>query len=299
MISFAEYSENLKTAPIGKGLSYWEKGQGQALIFLHGALANGYTWRKVLPELSKYYRCIVPHLPLGGHQIPIRENGDLSPIGIAHIIKDLMDYKQIKSCTIIANDTGGAYAQVFASYYPGKVVGMVLSNCEGADVFPPPAFAYLRYAVRVPFFLSLMSMSLRVKGILKHSLMFGKLSLSVTTEELRHGYFASFIQNSAIRKDFKKAVKYWHPSFTLMAAQKLRTFQVRVLIVWGNRDIALFPKQQMQKLLKVFPNAQWIEINHSKTYIQEDAPEQLTHVIKQYMNRKSDSEGKEIKPQVR
>ncbi len=290
MISFAEYSENLKTAPIGNGFSYWEKGKGQTLIFLHGALANGYTWRKVLEELSKYYRCIVPHLPLGGHQIPIGANSDLSPIGIGHLLKSFLDYKQAESYTIIANDTGGAYAQVFAAIYPEKVTGMILSNCEGVDVFPPPSFIYLRYAVSVPFFLPLMSMVFGVTSILKHPLLFGKLSFRVTKEELAEGYLASFIKDKAIRNDFKKVVKYWQPFYTLMAAEKLRTFQVPVLVVWGNRDTALFPKKQMQKLLKVFPNVQWVEIKNSKTYIQEDAAEETIYLIKQYISPRKGEE---------
>jgi pimeloyl-ACP methyl ester carboxylesterase len=37
-------------------------GSGPALLLVHGFPLSGFTWRKVLPELSRRYTCYVPDL---------------------------------------------------------------------------------------------------------------------------------------------------------------------------------------------------------------------------------------------
>lgn len=278
-----DYFRQLKIAPIDQGLNYWENGNGQVLLFLHGALSNGFTFRKILPELSCSFHCIALHLPLGGHQIPLSKDVVLSPSGIAVLIKKFLEFKKIDQVTIFANDTGGAYAQVFTSLYPDMVASLILSNCEVMDVFPPPKFTYMKYAVRIPGFTFLMAKLFSIKSWLTHPLVMGDLSLNLTNEELSVGYIHSFVKYSGIRKDFARACIHWHPKHTLNAANILQHFNKSVLILWGNLDHQLFPRQQMEKLLHIFPYTKWETIKNAKTYIQEDAPEQTVKAIQTFM----------------
>jgi pimeloyl-ACP methyl ester carboxylesterase len=48
-------------------IRYREEGIGEPLLFIHGLAVNGDLWRKVVPRLSKDFRCIVPDWPLGSH----------------------------------------------------------------------------------------------------------------------------------------------------------------------------------------------------------------------------------------
>ncbi len=41
-------------------IRYRESGTGDPIVFVHGVIVNGDLWRKVAPDLSKQYRCIVP-----------------------------------------------------------------------------------------------------------------------------------------------------------------------------------------------------------------------------------------------
>src|SRR5437899_1444856 len=36
---------------------YRKPGEGPALVLFHGYPVSGYTWRKVVPELSNYFTC--------------------------------------------------------------------------------------------------------------------------------------------------------------------------------------------------------------------------------------------------
>lgn len=285
MITHEQYFGNLQTAPVDNGIQYWEKGKGQTLLFLHGALSNGYTWRKILPALSESFHCIALHLPLGGHHISLSNHADLTPSGIADLICRFLKTKEIGQVVIVANDTGGAYAQVFASLYPEMTDSLVLSNCEVTDYFPPPQFVYLRYAVRIPGFTWLMGKLFGINSLLTLPGIMGNLSFSLKKRDIAEGYVLDFVSDKGVRNDFAKACRHWHPAHTLKAAELLKDFRAPVLILWGEQDKQLFPEHQMRKLLEVFPHAQWKSVSHAKTYIQEDAPAQTAAVILEFLRK--------------
>ncbi len=278
------YSFTSFTAPVGNGIEYFEEGQGKPLLFLHGALSNRNTWRKILPLLAPGYRCIAPSLPLGGHRIPAGKDADLSPLGIAGLIGAFMTSLGIEKAVLIANDTGGAYAQVFASLYPERVEKLVLSNCEGLDVFPPAKFSYLKTAVRIPGFNALMGKALGLKRFLKSDSMLGLLSFEVTKEEFYDLYVYHFVKDKNIRDDFAGVASGWDPRYTLEAAGKLKVFPRPVLILWGNKDLKLFPLELGKRLAGIFPVVEMVEIENSRTYIQEDQPGKVALEILRFVS---------------
>lgn len=267
-------------------IEYNEWGQGDAIIFIHGAFSNGNTWRKVIPELSKHYRCIVPEWPFGGHSLPLGNQSDVSPTGIAALIAKFTEALGLASVIIIANDTGGAYAQVFTSIYPEKVKRLILSNCEGFEVFPPKKFQSLGQLVKVPGYTYLMGQLFKIKSFLKTSATFGLLSNSLSKHELYDLYVKNFSKNKLIRKDFKRLAMGWHPKYTLMAAEKLTKYKQPVLVLWGSNDTQLFPVALGKRIAAIFPSAQFIEITDSLTYIQEDQPREMVINIMNFLTSK-------------
>jgi pimeloyl-ACP methyl ester carboxylesterase len=272
------------TAKIKGGIQYIDEGNGIPVLFVHGALSNANTWRKVIPILSQNYRCIAIDLPLGGNYLAVADYVDLTPIGIAMLLNEFLEYLAINEIIVVSNDTGGAYVQIFASLFPEKVSKLVFSNCEVLAVFPPAKFAYLKYAVRVPGFTFLLSRVFSLKFLLKKDLIMGLLSLKVTDEELSNLYLNNFISDKGVRANFASAAKAWSPKYTIEAARKLRTFEKPVLILWGNQDFKLFPLKLGENLKAVFPNAKLVEIANARTYIQEDQPDHTIEEIVQFID---------------
>ena len=88
-MGFAESA--IRTVQLSQGaIHYREAGEGETIVFIHGALVNGALWRRVVPLLSKQYRCIVPDLPLGSHSTPMNADADLSPPGLARLIAEFL-----------------------------------------------------------------------------------------------------------------------------------------------------------------------------------------------------------------
>jgi len=267
----------------GNTIEYEDFGKGHTMLFIHGAFSSGKTWRKVIPELSANFRCIVPEWPFGGHKIPITNKLDFSPNGIADLISKFFKILDLENVIIVANDTGGAYAQVFTSKYSEKVSRLILSNCEGFEIFPPKKFKSIQSMVKIKGYLWLLSKIFSYKPSLKWDMTFGLLSHTLEKEELFDYYVKHFVGNKLIRNDFKKLAIEWHPKYTENAAKKLTEFDKPTLILWGVDDTELFPIELGKRLNAIFSNSTFVEIEKSKTYVQEDSPNEFVAKIKEFV----------------
>ncbi len=268
-----------KKADLYDGITYVEKGNGIPILFLHGTLSNANTWRKIIPTLSEKYRCIAIDLPIGGHYIAMDDSVDLSPLGIAKLISEFLQFLNIEKAIIVSNDTGGAYAQVFASLYPQQVEKLVFTNCEVLEVFPPKKFKYLINSVKIPGFTYLLSRTFKIKSLLKSDMMMGLLSDSISKNEISDLLLKSFIEHKNIRKNFTNNVKTWSPKYTIEAAEILKKETFPVLILWGLDDKKLFPLELGKQLKSIFLNSKLIQVPDSKTCVQEDQPEIMVEEI--------------------
>src|SRR6202451_3846054 len=141
-------------------------GDGEAIVFVHGLLVNGSLWRKVTPALqSAGYRCIAPDWPLGSHLPAMRPDADTTPRGVARLVADFLTALALSGATIVANDTGGAIAQLLVTEHPERVGRLVLTPCDCFENFLPPAFRPLQWIARVPGALTLVMQPMRVASV--------------------------------------------------------------------------------------------------------------------------------------
>lgn len=47
---------------LGSQIHYWDEGEGDPVVFLHGIPTSSYLWRKIIPHLKSQARCIAPDL---------------------------------------------------------------------------------------------------------------------------------------------------------------------------------------------------------------------------------------------
>jgi hypothetical protein len=122
--------------PFGR-IAYVEQGSGDAAVFLHGFPLNGFQWRDALVRLSLYRRCIAPDfLALGFTEVA--EGQDVGPDAQAEMVVALLDALSIARADLIANDSGGAVAQLLLARHPDRVRTLLLTNCDTEIDSPPP-----------------------------------------------------------------------------------------------------------------------------------------------------------------
>ncbi len=137
---FLSHRRSLAT-PSGE-IACTELGTGPAALFVHGVGTNAYLWRNVIGGLADgaaRRRCIAIDLPLHG-QSPVTPGQDLSVAGLATVLADFCDALGLNGIDLVANDTGGAIAQVFAARHPQRLATLTLTNCDVSDNLPPEAF---------------------------------------------------------------------------------------------------------------------------------------------------------------
>lgn len=119
-------------------IAYIERGSGKAALFLHGFPLNGFEWRGAIERLSPYRRCIAPDF-MGLGYSEVAEHQDLAPAQQAAMLAALLDQLSVHSVDLIANDSGGAIAQLFVAHYPKRVRTLLLTNCDVVIDTPPKA----------------------------------------------------------------------------------------------------------------------------------------------------------------
>lgn len=113
-----------------------------AALFVHGVLVNADLWRNVIWDVADARRCIAPDLPAHGGTPSAGEGAasDLSLEGLAALVDELCERLGLDQVDLVANDTGGAVAQVFAARFPHRIRTLTLTNCDVHDNFPPEPF---------------------------------------------------------------------------------------------------------------------------------------------------------------
>jgi len=119
-------------------VAYVERGTGAAALFLHGFPLNGFQWRGALERLSSYRRCIAPDF-LGLGYTEVAEGQSVAPDAQVEMLIALLDALDVGQVDLVANDSGGAVAQLLLVRYPQRVRTLLLTNCDAEIDCPPPA----------------------------------------------------------------------------------------------------------------------------------------------------------------
>jgi pimeloyl-ACP methyl ester carboxylesterase len=121
-------------------IAYIERGSGPAAIFLHGFPLNSFQWRGVIPQLSGLRRCIAPDfLALGFTEVGEGKSQSVAPAAQVEMLAQLLDKLSVSTTDIVANDSGGAIAQLFVARWPQRVRTLLLTNCDTEPDSPPAA----------------------------------------------------------------------------------------------------------------------------------------------------------------
>lgn len=263
-------------------IRYRDEGSGEPLVFLHGLLVNGRLWDGVAELLQPDFRCIVPDLPLGSHEIPMNPDADLSPPGIAKLVANFLEALDLNGVTLVGNDSGGAISQIVATKHPERLGRLVLTNCDAYDNFPPKLFSYFKPAARIPGALALMSQSMRIKPLRRTPIAFGELTKSRIDDELLEDWLRPGLDHPKIREDTRKFILGISPDQTMEAARELERFDKPTLFAWAPED-RWFKVEHAERLAASMPDARVERIPDSKTFVSIDQPERLAEAIRSFV----------------
>ena len=128
-----------------------EGGEGDPLVFLHGAGRSG-VWLPVHEELARSSRVIVPEHPGFGQSDRPSWLDDIADM-VFHY-RDLLDMLGLERMNVLGTSFGGWIAAEFATVYPERVSKLILSAPAGLHVTGAPiADVFLIPAEELPSYL--------------------------------------------------------------------------------------------------------------------------------------------------
>ena len=274
---------------------YVDEGSREAkpIILLHGEPTWGYLYRKFIPELSKIYRVIVPDMMgFGKSETPQDKEYTLK----THVenLSSLIKYLKLNDITFVGQDWGGPITAAYSIRNIDKVKSFVLINTlfgYSKEVRPKnlsPWFQWINKHYQ----------DKTLDGILGE---LGSTVLSVMK-------IPNFTNNNIINDTWMNAYSSQFPdrasckgaiNFPLDALlnrivpyiiQGIKEGDLKSLcskpaiLAYGMKDRAIEPDYAIRDFKALFPGSNVVEMPNAGHYSQEDEPELLVNLIKDFMN---------------
>lgn len=111
----------------GKRMAYHERGEGDAIVFLHGNPTSSYLWRNVVPYVAEQGRCVAVDLIGMGDSDKLEHTGPTSYGFFEHrrYLDGLLDQLGLGDrVTLVLHDWGSLLGFDWAKRYPERVAGI-------------------------------------------------------------------------------------------------------------------------------------------------------------------------------
>lgn len=260
-------------------LAYADHGDGEPVVFLHGTPSHSYLWRDVAPQVrAAGFRTVVYDLlGFGRSERPL--DRDTSVTAQAELLVGLLDALGIGSAHIVAHDIGGAVGQIVAVGHPERVRTLTLIDTVSYDSWPSQTWQRIidedngfRYVAREQEFEAMLIRQLRMTVGDPESM----------TAEVIANYLAphhGFLGRSSF---FTHQVSHYDSRHTERITDRLPSLSLPVKVVWGAED-AWQPVHYAERLCRDIPGAELSVIPNAGHFLPEDAPDELTREILEFL----------------
>lgn len=271
----------------GGTLDYFERGEGPALLFSHGWLANANLWRKVVDALHAEFRCLVLDLPLGSHRTPMEPEADLSPTAVAGLIVSALEGLDLRRATLVGNDSGGAYSQIALAEHgerlAGRVSNLVLTSCETPyDEWPPEPFDGLPEAARDPATLGKLLAALEDPAVRAIPVAYGLLLKHPTESEASDSYALPAGRDGGVLHDVAKVMSSASTAPVRAAGEHLiADCDLPVKLIWSSED-EVFPLAHAERYAAALRHGSLVQIDDSYSFTPEDQPAAVAAAIRSF-----------------
>ncbi|MGE2722539.1 alpha/beta fold hydrolase [Mycolicibacterium celeriflavum] len=267
----------LKQATIDYRVLGPEDSPHPPVVFVHGILVDSHLWDPVADGLARQgYRCYLPTWPLGSHTHPVNPGAELSPQGVAAMIREFLAALDLSDVTLVGNDTGGGLCQLVIDQGADRVGRLVLTNCDAFDKFPPFPFDLVFALLRGPVSIKLLFSTMRVTALRHSPLGFGLLMHP--DPRLTESWLQPCLSDARIRRDLAELLRAVAKTDLTDVATRLPQFTKPVTLVWGQRDRAFTPALG-RRLAALFPNSTLVEVPEARTFVSLDAPSAVIDAI--------------------
>jgi pimeloyl-ACP methyl ester carboxylesterase len=263
-------------------ISYLDLGAGPTALFVHGIATNAYLWRHVMDALSGQRRCIAIDLPLHGRS-PVTAEQDLSLAALAAALDDFCEVLGLTGIDLVANDTGGAIAQIFAARYPQRLATLTLTNCDTVDNLPPEAFRpMIELAAAGNLAPSAAAMFADLEAAARISFASGYEHLDQIDRDVIRSYLQPCFGTIERARQFERLLVALDVGDLQAVMPQLSELTVPTLVVWGTGD-AFFDVSWAYWLRDTIPGTtRVVTVDGARLFFPEERPMDLVPHLEQH-----------------
>ena len=257
----------------GLRVAYVESGAGDPIVMLHGEPTWGYLYRRMIPELSRRGRVIVPDLiGFGRSDKPVAANA-YSYRSQVRWVRKFVEMMGLGRITLVCQDWGGLIGLRVLAQCPEKFARLVAMN-TGLPAGEGPTEAFLRWR-RFSQKVEMMDVPMLMNQTLRRKLSGEEAAAyqaPFPSKEFQTGALV-FPRLVPIRQEDAGVFE------NRIAIEKLKTLDLPVLLPWGIDDAITAPAEPL--LPALFKNVAPPLAIAAGHFIQEDAGEEVaSHIVR-------------------
>jgi uncharacterized protein (TIGR00369 family) len=285
VVSIPLATELIKTAPLARGkrkirtfagdIAYLRKGQGPAVLLLHGIPSSSYLWRDVIDPLAATFDVLAPDL-LGYGDSDKRLDADLSIAAQARYMVAFMESIGVHQAAVVGHDIGGGIAQLMAVDEPQRVARLILIDSVLDNNWPVPDIARLKEPVW-----DQIMVNRDLRDGLRKGLEAGIVTEGRVTDELVDEWTRPF-QDLGGRRAYLRAARALNNRDLTSRSRHIEEITTPTLILWGANDKFLDPSWA-ERLKSKLPDATVEIIDPGGHFLPIDRPEAVADAITRFL----------------
>jgi pimeloyl-ACP methyl ester carboxylesterase len=261
----------------GVSLHYEQEGLGRPLVFLHGLLTYSHLWRNITPGLT--FGNTIYSLDLMGCGFSEKPHDKTYSLDTyVNQLAAFLDSFHLDNPILAGHDLGGVIVTLYTLRNPDKVRKLIIIDAPLYSAAPPLAVRLLRTKLIGELFTG--------DWFLKRILRGGVAKETAMPDALVDDYLRPYHEDPGARAALLKLVRELElrPVLENEIQPNLNKLQLPTLVMWGDSD-AYVPLDFGKKLDQEIPNADFAVILRSGHYVQEERPEEVRAVLKEFIEK--------------
>ncbi len=258
-------------------LHYVESGSGRPVVMIHGNAGDLHDFEfGTLDLLARNYHAIALDLPGHGLSKMSRQaKGTIQEQAV--ILHQALTALGVKDPILVGHSWGGAIALAYALLYPHDISALVL--------LAPAAYSDRRHDAPLGFLLRIPLLSdaciIMLKAIQGRRLLKKSLKDAFSPDPVPDDYLKSAAAVWLDRKRLKAFIRndVMVDSSLQELSPQYQKIHAPVIIVTGDSDLAVSPRQNALNLHKVIANSALVVIPHAGHQIPETHPEDVLRAV--------------------
>ena len=267
------YERRRHESPSGP-VVYFDEGEGDVLLFVHGLVGSFTHFQYILPEVAKRYRVIGIDLPGCGDSPHTGQRPNMDTY--ANAVLSLLDARSVKRATLVGHSAGGQVVARVAELARHRVDRLVLMNPAGLRGYLPPLRLAARVFMRPPVVAVLLGVF--VDQILNHVFHAkNEHTMHFTREQM--GRYPRHKLLYGMGRVFRDIVPEVMRPGVLDARHSLT---MPVLVIWGDTD-RLVPLEKVKDAVSKLPSAELKVIHECGHMPMIEAPEETRRLLDAFL----------------